>query len=55
MANKLFDNDPIMLKLRDEHPKQGPDPKPGESLEHWAERYMVYIRRKYGLEEKEGK
>lgn len=46
---KAFDDDPIILKLREEHPKQGPDPLPGESLEDWAERYLVYVRKKYHL------
>lgn len=52
MANKKFDNDPIILQLRESHPKQGPDPEPGEDINHWAERYMVYVRKKYNLEEK---
>ena len=50
--NKNFNGDPIIEALRQSHHKQGPDPKPGESLEHWAERYMQYVRKKYGLEEK---
>lgn len=49
---KVFDDDPIMEKLRAEHPKHGPDPLPGESIDEWAERYMKYVRKKYGLEEK---
>ena len=49
MANKAFDNDPIIMALRQQHPKQGPDPLPGESLEHWAERYLEYVRKKYNL------
>ena len=50
--NKKFDNDPVVIRLREQHPKQGPDPEPGESLDEWAERYMKYVRNKYGLEEK---
>ena len=49
MANLLKD-DPLMEKLRREHPKSGPDPKPGESLDIWAERYMKYVREKRGNE-----
>ena len=37
--NKNFDNDPIILALRESHPKKGPDPKPREPLDQWAERY----------------
>jgi len=47
MANKMFDKDPFMVQLRKDHPKQGPNPRPGESMEHWAERYMVYVREKH--------
>ena len=48
---KSMGNDPIMEKLRHEHPKQGPDPLPGEDLDHWAERYMKNVRKKYGLKD----
>ena len=51
--NKKFDGDPIIEALRASHPKQGPDPEPGESLDKWAERYMAYVRKKYGLKEDE--
>ena len=47
MANKMFDDDPIVLALRKSHPKKGPNPRSGESLEHWAERYLIYVREKY--------
>ena len=40
MANPKFDNDPVIQALRESHPKQGPDPLPGESLDQWVERYM---------------
>ncbi len=49
MANKEFDNDPIICALRASHPKGGPNPLPGESLEDWGKRYMEYIRKKYNL------
>lgn len=52
MANPKFDNDPIIQMLRASHPKEGPDPLPGESMEDWGERYMAYVRKKYGLEDK---
>ena len=48
---KSLNNEPFMVDLRKRHPKQGPDPKPGEPLDKWAERYMAYVRKKYGLEE----
>lgn len=51
MANKNFDDDPVITELRKKHPKQGPDPKRGESIEQWAGRYMEYIRKKYNLKE----
>lgn len=51
MSNMLKD-DPLMERLRKEHPKSGPGPKPGEPLDIWAERFMKYVRQKYGLEEK---
>lgn len=51
MANPKFDHDPIILALRESHPKSGPDPEPGEDINHWAERYMEYVRQKYGLKE----
>ena len=41
--NKKFDGDPIIEALRASHPKQGPDPEPGEPLDQWAERYMAYV------------
>lgn len=47
MANKAFDNDPMIAELRKKYPKQGPDPEPGESMEHWAKRYLEYVREKY--------
>ena len=50
--NKSLKDDPLMVELRKQHPKSGPDPKPGESLDIWAERYMKYVREKHGLEEK---
>jgi hypothetical protein len=49
--NKDFDNDPIVKALREKHKKQGPDPKPGESLDKWAERYMEYVRKEHGLKD----
>ena len=49
MAENDADLEHIMERLRKEHPKQGPDRKPGESLEHWADRYMEYVRKKYDL------
>lgn len=49
--NPKFNDDPLMLELRERYPKQGPDPEPGEPLDHWAERYMEYVRKKYGLKE----
>ena len=51
--NKNFNDDPIILALRESHLKQGPDPEPGEPLDKWAERYMEYVRKKYGLKEDE--
>ena len=51
MANPKFDNDPVIVALRESHPKQGPDPLPGEPLDQWAERYMEYVRKKYNLKE----
>ena len=45
--NKAFNNDPVINQLRKQYPKQGPDPKPGENLDHWAERYLEYVREKY--------
>lgn len=51
MSNSKFDSDPVIIELRKQHPKQGPDPKPGESLDKWAERYMEYVRKKYNLKE----
>ena len=51
MSNSKFDNDPVIVELRKKHPKQGPDPKPGEPLNEWAERYMEYVRKKYNLKE----
>ena len=50
--NETIKDDPLMVELRKRHPKSGPDPKRGESLEIWAERYMKYVRDKYGLEDK---
>ena len=49
MANHKFDNDPIICDLRKRYPKKGPDPKPGEDINKWAERYMEYVRKKYNL------
>ena len=49
MSQKLND-EPFIIELRKKHPKQGPDPKPGEPLDKWAERYMEYVRRKYDQE-----
>lgn len=49
MKKKFGDDDPIIIELRKQHPKQGPDPFPGESLDDWAERYMEYVRKKYDL------
>lgn len=51
MVNKNFDDDPIITELRKKHPKQGPDPKQGEPIDKWAERFMNYIRKKYNLKE----
>ncbi len=51
--NKDFNNDPIIQDLRKKHKKQGPDPKPGEPLDRWAERYLEYVRKKH-LKEMEG-
>ena len=51
MSPELKEN-PFIADLRKKHPKSGPDPLPGESLDIWAERYMKYVREKYGLEEK---
>lgn len=51
MANPKFDNDPIILELRKKYPKSGPDPEPGEDINHWAERYLKYVRNKYGLKD----
>ena len=50
--NKKFNDDPVIMRLRKQHIKQGPDPKPGETLDIWAERYMKYVREKHGLEDK---
>lgn len=50
MANDKC-NDPIMIELRKKHPKQGPDPRPGEPLDKWAERYIEYVHKKYNLKE----
>lgn len=47
MANKKFDNDPVILELRERYPKSGPDPLPGENLDAWAERFMEYVRNKH--------
>ena len=49
--SKVFDDDPLFEDLRKKHPKSGPDPKPGESLDIWAERYIQYVRIKHGTEE----
>lgn len=49
--DKKLKNDPIMEKLRKEHPKSGPDPLPKEPLDVWAERYMKYIHEKYGIKD----
>lgn len=49
--NKKFDDDPVIMRLRKQHTKQGPDPKPGEPLDKWAERYMEYVRKKYELKD----
>lgn len=51
MMNKNFNNDPIIQDLRKKHKKQGPDPKPGEPLNQWAERYLEYVRKKYELKD----
>lgn len=51
MSNSKFNNDPVIVELRKKHPKQGPDPKSGEPLNEWAERYMEYVRKKYNLKE----
>lgn len=50
MSQKLND-EPFIIELREKHPKQGPDPKPGEPLDKWAERYMEYVRKKYELKD----
>lgn len=50
--NPKLKDDPLMVDLRKKHPKSGPDPLQGESLDIWAERYMKYVREKYGLEDK---
>lgn len=50
MSNNKID-DPIIAELRKKHPKQGPDPRPGEPFDKWAERFMNYIRKKYNLKE----
>ena len=47
--NKKFDDDPVILTLREQHPKNGPNPEPGEPIDEWAERYMEYVRKKYNL------
>ena len=52
--NRLFDGDPMIEKLRREHPLKGPDPKRGESLEKWAERYLDYVRRKHREDNQNG-
>ena len=49
--SKKFDDDPLMIALRQKYPKQGPDSEPGEPLDQWAERYMEYVRKKYNLKE----
>lgn len=54
MADKRFDDDPLMLELRKKHPKQGPDPKPGEKIEIWAQRYMDYVRKKHNFIDEKG-
>ena len=51
MARQLLKDDPLMAELRERYPKSGPDPLPGESLEDWAERFMDYVRKKYGLDD----
>lgn len=51
MSNKKFDNDLVIAELRKRYPKNGPDPKPSESMEHWGERYIEYVRKKYNLKE----
>ena len=52
MMNTKFNGDPLILSLREQYPKQGPDPEPGEPIEHWAERFMEKKKKKYDLEEK---
>lgn len=51
MANHKFDNDPIIQSLRQSHPKSGPDPEPGEDINHWAERFMEYAKQKHGMKD----
>ena len=52
--NNILSDDPVMIELRKKYPKQGPDPKPGETLDEWAKRYIQYIREKHHLEDKDG-
>lgn len=45
--SEQFDNDPLILELRKKYPKQGPDPKPKEPLDQWAERFLEWVRSKH--------
>lgn len=43
---KRLPNDPIIEAMRAKYPKKGPNPKPGEDIDHWAERYLKPLRSK---------
>lgn len=44
--DKTFNHDPLIVELRKRYPKKGPNPHSGESLDHWAERFLEYVRKK---------
>lgn len=52
---KVFDDDPIILDLRERYPKRGPNPRPGESLDDWAERFLAYLRKKQDINGEESR
>lgn len=43
---KKLPDDPLMKMLRAKYPKHGPDPKPGEDLDRWTERFLNQLRPK---------
>lgn len=42
---KILPNDPLMAELRKKYPKRGANPKPGEDLDTWAEKYVGNVRK----------